>query len=110
MKRRTETVSFRIDQDLARLIDEARGPFQISRGDYVRAVVHAELLRGRNRQVDHTLVDIQEQVAELLIESRETREGMERMLFATLTLIGKHPTEVATAAVRRVFGMERESS
>ncbi len=109
MKRRTQTVSFRVDQDLARLIDAARGPFQISRGDYVRAIVHAELVRDRGGSGDPALIDIQEQLGELLGESREVRECMERMLYATLTMIGKLPAETATAAVRKVFGAERGS-
>ena len=109
MKRRTETVAFRIDEELGRLIDKAREPFQISRGDYVRAMAHAELLRARDGRGD-SLVDIQEQLGELLSESRDLREGLERMLFATLTMIAKIPPETATMAVRRVFGTERESS
>lgn len=103
MKRKSQTVSFRADEDTLRLIDERRKPFGISRGDWVRGVVQTQLF-GREGEADSP------QLAALVAQQAELADGvghlnvaMARVLFALLTQVGQIDAETAKEIVRKVL-------
>lgn len=103
MKRRSETVSFRADEELLRLIDEARKPFGISRGDWVRGVTQSQLL-GRNDQLDLTpLTALQSGQEELVQGVGKLYTGLARVLFVLLTQVGQLAAEEAKEIVRKAL-------
>jgi len=103
MKRPSDTISFRADSDLTRLIDSAREPFGISRGDWVRGVVLGHLHRGDAQELNDQLADLRTTLDRLLEDVRQSQQGLSRMLFAVLTLIGRMPPEEAKAIVHKVY-------
>jgi len=103
MKHPSDTISFRADTELARLIDSAREPFGISRGDWVRGVVLGHLHRGDTTDVNDQLADLRTTLERLLDDVRQSQQGLSRMLFAVLTLIGRMPPEEAKAIVHKVY-------
>jgi hypothetical protein len=110
MRRTSDTISFRADSDLARLIDAAREPFGISRGDWVRGVILGHLHRGDTQHVDEQLSDLRRTLEELNAESRETRSALPRMLFAVLTMLGQVQVEDAKRVVQKVFSAIESNS
>ncbi len=103
MKRRSDTVSFRADEELLRLIDEARKPFGISRGDWVRGVVQSQVFGGKS-EVDlaqlATLAGHQEELAESV---GRLNVALPRILFAVLTQVGQLDAEQAKEIVRKTL-------
>jgi hypothetical protein len=103
MKRSSETISFRADTDLARLIDTARSPFGISRGDWVRGVVIAQLHRGEASDLDVHVTDLRKTLEELQTDAHRLQTQGRRMMFTLLTLLGHVPSDEAKTIVQKVF-------
>ena len=99
MRRRTTPISFRVDDDLLRRIDEVSKSFGISRGDWVRGVIiarlhesdHSELLA----QLEHIATVLQEQVA----ANAKLKDVQERSLVAILRHVGRLEAD----EVRQIF-------
>src|SRR4051794_37255624 len=103
MKRRTETVSFRADEELLRLIDAARKPFGISRGDWVRGITQAELLGGKGQLDLAPLTALQTGHDELAEGVGKLNIGLARVLFVVLTHVGQMDAETAKEIVRKAL-------
>lgn len=85
MKRKSETVSFRIPIDLLKLLDKEREAFSISRGDFARAALINRLTfaedEARKVATDNVMATLEAVQSEVrLIERR-----MARLLFVLLT-------------------------
>lgn len=103
MKRRTQTVSFRADEDTLRLLDERRKPFGVSRGDWVRGIVQTQLFSERG-QADLTQLDaLAAQQSEIADGVGKLHTSMARLLFSMLTQVGEIDAEAAREIVRKVF-------
>lgn len=103
MKVRTETVSFRADPDLLKLIDDQCQRFGISRGNWVRGVVLAHLHRSANPvdPVDLGPVERKLDGLERLLDLLKT--DLARSLFFVLTRVGEMPVGEAREFVRSKF-------
>ena len=103
MKRRTQTVSFRADEDTLRLIDEKRKAFGISRGDWVRGIVQTQLF-SEPGQADLAQLDaLAAQQIEIADGVGKLNTAMARVLFAVLTQVGELDAEAAREIVRKVL-------
>ena len=98
----TATISFRANPDLLRLIDEAREPFGISSGEWVRGVVSAHLRSDKpdpNRETEiHSMLE------HLAADQQLTRTGLMRLAYVLLTDRGTRSPEEAKGIVQRCFG------
>lgn len=76
MKRRSEIVSFRVDAELAKRIDSARGVFDISRGDWVRGLVTAHLGQFFADDPNDCLDHVDEVLGQLSATTDQTQTGV----------------------------------
>lgn len=103
MKRRTQTVSFRADEDTLRLLDQKRKAFGVSRGDWVRGVVQTQLFSDPGQADLAQLDSIAVQQIEIADGVGKLNTAMPRMLFAMLTQVGEIDAEAAREIVRKVL-------
>jgi len=103
MKRRSETISFRVDSQLANRVDEACQMFPISRGEWVRGLVTTHLYQLHGEEQNDRLRQMEEALAELSIENQRTQTLLKQMLFVTLTVGCGVSSEDATRSVRKVL-------
>lgn len=100
MQRKTETIGFRADTELLRLIDNARQPFAISRGDWARSVVITHL-HDADRQSLLTLVgELRDQLTQLNERLVQSERNLARVAYLLLTEVGDLPNEQAKELVR----------
>lgn len=99
-RKKSETISFRADQDLLRQIDEARRRFGTSRGDWTRAVIGAHLYRHDEEQITLMLLEISAALTRIEGEIPRLLVNQARSLFAVLTLIVEMPPEEAKKLIR----------
>lgn len=104
MKRKSETISFRVDENLARLIDESRSVFGTSRGDFVRSVLISHLHQADARMIADQLLELREDVEAVRAECVGASSAQRRVLYIVLTVLGQLPVDEAQDIVRRVFG------
>lgn len=103
MRKHSETIAFRADEDLLRLIDEYRKPLGISRGEWVRGIIISETVSGK-RQLDlsplASLAIGQEETAAAV---RKLHGAMPRLLYVLLAQVAQVEGEAAKEIVRKVF-------
>ncbi|MBX3412612.1 MAG: hypothetical protein KF708_07985 [Pirellulales bacterium] len=99
-RKRTETVSFRADEDLLRLLDQSRSRFGVSRGEWVRGVVQANLYATEHESLNERLSDIEQAVARILSRQEAFSLNQARSLYAILTLTGNLSADDAKAVVQ----------
>ncbi len=87
-RKRSETISFRADEDLLRLIDQARALFGVSRGEWVRGVVHADVYRSKEAATDLRLSEIDRAMEEFRQSLDRLTTNQAKSLFAILTVVG----------------------
>jgi uncharacterized protein (DUF1778 family) len=104
MKRKSETISFRVDENLARLIDESRSVFGTSRGDFVRGVLISHLHQADARMIADQLLELREDVEALRAACAGAQTAQRQALYVVLTVLGQRPVDEAQGIVRRVFG------
>lgn len=103
MKRRSETISFRVDSQLAKKVDEVCRVFPISRGEWVRGLVTTHLYQLDGEDQDDRLRQIEETLAELSIENQRTQTLLKQMLFVILTVGCGVSSEDATRSIRKIL-------
>jgi hypothetical protein len=103
MKRSSETISFRADKELARLIDESRCPFGISRGDWVRGVVIARVQGNDALERDAQITDLRRTLDEMQVDAQRLQSQIRRVTFTLLTILGQGPQDEAKAIVHKIF-------
>lgn len=103
MKTRSETISFRADLDLTKMIDDACARFGISRGSWVRGVVIAHLHEHEDRAESLELTPILERLHALENRCESLKGDTARSLFVVLTMIGNVPKDEAKELVRSKF-------
>ena len=69
MKRATKTISFRVNHEVAGLIETARKPFGLSAGEYVRGIITHSLDSFGSSSTESDLIDIRQAMAELTAEN-----------------------------------------
>lgn len=105
MRPPTETVSFRADAELLKLIDAERARFDLSRGHWVRGIIESHLLQP-NRQFDPA--PILDRMEAFERHFTDVRQDTAKALYFILTRIGKFPGEQAKELIRAHFVLERE--
>ena len=100
MSRQKHTISFRIDDELAKLLDEARAPFGLSRHEWARGVLIAWLQRTEEAELNSELIDLRHELSQL---EPAFEQSLARLLFAMLTVGGNVPTGDAKEVVKQIF-------
>jgi len=95
-KRPSETISFRLDANVLRVLDHHRQAFDVSRGEWVRGVVTNLLdgnTPGNNEQIEQLS-------SELAASVKLLRTDLSAVLYVILVEVGKVPAESAKGCVR----------
>jgi hypothetical protein len=100
MKKRSQVVSFRADEDLLRVIDQERANFEISRGALVRGITQAHFHARDDEPLLALLNDMRDVLARQDAEIMKLQTNVARMLFAVLTVVGEMDPEDAKQIVR----------
>jgi hypothetical protein len=100
MSKRSQVVSFRAEEDLLRLIDQARANFEISRGALVRGITQAHFHARDDEPILAQLSDVRDALARQDGEIVKLQTNLARMLFAVLTVVGEMDPEDAKRIVR----------
>lgn len=100
MKTRSETVSFRADQDLLKRIDRECGQFELSRGTWARGIITAHAFRDRERKVAEIPDGLQRSIDEMKRQLEELRLTLARATLIILNKVGNIPTDEAREVVR----------
>lgn len=98
MKRKSETVSFRLPEDLLKLLDQECNAFKISRGDFARTVLTNRLTSAEEetRRVEaDKLLTVLEAVQS---EVKMTERKLARLLFLLLTT----PPNISADEARKI--------
>ncbi len=103
MKIRSETVSFRADDELLKQIDAECDEFKISRGHWVRGVVLAHFHRRESAITQDDFSELLRRLNELTMQVEAIRPGLARSLFFVLTRVGNVPADAAKELVRTKF-------
>ena len=104
MRTHSETVSFRVDQDLLRLIDKERSRFGISRGSWARGAIvsHLHHLPGATDEQKSQNLDERFDALESLLDS--LAGDVAKSLYFILTRVGEMSTEEAKDLIRARLG------
>lgn len=100
MSNKRHRISFRIDDELALKLDDARKPFGLSRHDWARGVLIAWLEKSEETELHQELILMQDELANL--EPGLDRK-LSRLLFAVLTVGLNVDATDAKAAVKELF-------
>lgn len=103
MRTHSETVSFRADEELLKLIDAECEEFKVSRGLWVRGVIISYFVRREAAITQDDLSDLLKRVDELTSTVNAIRPDVERSLYFVLTRVGKMPSATAKELVRVKF-------
>lgn len=103
MKRATKTISFRVNHEVAGLIETARKPFGLSAGEYVRGIITHSLDSFGSSSTESDLTEIRQAMAELTAENIALQQCLRRLAFVLLTRTGDLTPEAARDAVRQIF-------
>lgn len=104
MKRPSETVSFRLSTDVAKLVDRAREPFGLSRGEWVRGLVINHLQHDETNQIASELVELRQSVLEVRSDSQSLQASIRRLAYALLTQGEPLSAQEAHEGVIKLFG------
>jgi len=85
MKTESITVSFRVDAELRKQMDDQCRRFGTSRGDWARGVVLAHLEAGDQTQLMSHFESLQLQLDELAQDTHRQGQALKRMTLALLT-------------------------
>ncbi len=105
MRPSTETVSFRADAELLKLIDAERARFDLSRGHWVRSLIESHLLQPSPPFDPAPLL---ERLDAFERHFTDVRQDTAKALYFILTRIGRFPSEQAKELIRSHFLLERE--
>ncbi len=95
----TETISFRLDADVLRLLDQQRQPYGSSRGEWVRGAV-TNMLDGNVASHSHEI----EHIAEKLDETfTRLEDQLAITLYIILVSVGGIPADQAKETVRNAL-------
>ena len=103
---RSQTISFRASEDLARLIDRERAPFELSRGTFVRGLVSGQLLATQQQEQTARLEELHRQIETLAAALERGRREQRKSLFLILTRIGGIEGAEAKQMLRDFFGVD----
>jgi hypothetical protein len=103
MKRATKTISFRVNHEVAGLIETARKPFGLSAGEYVRGIITRSLDSFSGSSTENDLAEIRQALAELTAENLALQQCLRRLAFVILTRTGDLTPEAGRDAVRQIF-------
>ncbi len=89
MKSPSQVVAFRVSAELLQLLDEAREPLNLSRGDWVRSAA-VEKLRQLNqaKDLESEVTELRQVVTELDAQVKKVHSNLARTLFILLTTAG----------------------
>lgn len=100
MSRQKHTISFRINDELAKLLDDAREPFGLSRHEWARGVLIAWLQRSEEAELNSELIDLRQDMERLL---PAINQSLARHLFAMLTVGANVTTGDAKEVVKQIY-------
>lgn len=102
MRRRTIPISFRVDEDVLRRIEDECKPYGISRGDWVRGVVISRLHAADQTELLAQLEHLIGGVSELHVLVSRGKEFQERSFAAMLHHVGNLDLEEVRQILRQV--------
>lgn len=98
--RKTEVVGFRADSELLRLIDQARARFDLSRGEWARGAIIAQLHDAERESLLGALNALREEIATFREQASVGDRNLARATYLILTEVGKVAADDAKDLVR----------
>lgn len=103
MKRKSTVISFRCPMAVARDIDDARKPLDLSRGDWTRNAVLTQLLNADQQLILDHFDDVKLRLSELQSDLHHLSRNLSKATYLLLTREGLSEAE-AKELVQRVLG------
>ena len=108
MTRPSETVSARFDCETLKSLDEARGPFGDSRGEYLRRTVMSHLYRDESQAIRHELAELRISTAQLETQMTAVITSLKKLTLLLLTADRPLDVDQARQFVVNVFPSQGE--
>ena len=100
MSRPSETVSFRLNSDVGKLVDRQRKPFGLSRGEWVRGLVTNNLQNNSVDQLAKEIIELRQTVRD---ESEALHDSIRRLAYLVLTQADPLTPDKAKDEVQKLF-------
>ena len=100
MSNKRHRISFRIDDELAEQLDDARKPFGLSRHDWARGVLVAWLTKSEEIELNQELISLKHEMEQF---EPKLELLLSRSLFTILTVGLNVDANDAKAAVEEIF-------
>lgn len=98
MRKKTETIAFRADDDLLRLIDRQRDIYGLSRGNWVKAIV-ISWLHNQGKGID----EVAQELKSLSGQIETVRLDVAKAVYIQLTVSNSVSDEEAREIIRSQF-------
>ena len=109
MKTRSETISFRADQDLLKRIDIESKQFELSRASWVRGIITSHAFRDHEPRVAEIPEELQQTIDEMRQQLEELKMTLARATLIILSKVGDIPTDEAREIVRSKLLKQEET-
>ena len=107
MSRPTETVSFRMDQELLKIVDKRRKAFGDSRGEFLKRIVIRVLLEHDHTEICDQILRVREAVDRLEDQqeahNHELTGHLKRLSFVLLSSLAEMPSDDIEITIKRIF-------
>lgn len=103
MGQKTETVSFRLNNDVLKLIDRERSPFGISRGEWIRGLVVNHLQNNPVDKLAAELVEVRRTVLEQTTDVHLLHDSIRRLAYMLMTQAEPLSPVEAKEGVQKLF-------
>ena len=100
MSRPSETVSFRLNTDVGKLVDRQRKPFGLSRGEWVRGLVTNHLQNNSIDEIAKELIELRQVIRN---EPESFHDSIRRLAYLILTQGDPLPPDEAKNKVQELF-------
>ena len=104
MKRPSQVIALRASAELLDAFDEARAPFKLSRGDWVRGAAVEKLRQlAEARDLVEEVTELRKAVAENESQITKLRVNLPRCLYILLTAHGIDPEEALKIVLEKLI-------
>ena len=100
MKTRSETISFRADQDLLKRIDIESKQFELSRASWVRGIITSHAFRDQEPRLAEIPEEVQLSIEEMKLQLEELKMKLATATLIVLSKVGDIPIDEAREIVR----------
>ena len=113
MSRPTETVSFRMDQEILKIVDKRRKAFGDSRGEFLKRIAIRVLLKHDHTEMNDQILLVREAVDRLEdqqeLQNHELTGHLRRLSFVLLSSLAEMSSHDIEVTIKRIFKSQDRS-